>query len=150
VEISPDDKVLDLGCGYGLVGVYAAKLARPEAVHLLDIDPQATRAAERNLAINEVSGATVSLSDGFRDFGETGFSKILCNAPHHVDFAVPKPFIEKGFNRLAIGGTLWMVTKREAWYRQKLSAIFGGCRVHAEGGYSVFEATRRTPAYTRR
>jgi 16S rRNA (guanine1207-N2)-methyltransferase len=147
VEFSGYDKVLDLGCGYGAVGVYAAKIARPEQVYLLDNDPEATAVAARNLVLNDVAEASVALSDGFRDFGETGFTKILCNAPYHVDFSVPKHFIEKGFNRLVLGGTLWMVTKRDAWYRQKFRSIFGGVRVHAVDGYFVFEATRRTQAY---
>jgi len=47
----------------------------------------------------------------------TGFTKILCNPPYHTDFSVAKHFIEKGFNRLAIGGAMWMVTKAfEGYY----------------------------------
>lgn len=80
---------------------------------------------------------------------ETGFTKIISNPPYHLDFSVPKHFIEKGFNRLALGGSLWMVTKRLEWYRNKLGAIFGGCRVHEVGGYYVFEATKVRTSYAR-
>lgn len=147
VTFEPGDKVLDLGCGYGLVGVVAAERIGPERVWLLDKDPLAVACAARNLALNGVEGAVCLESDGFRSLDETGFTKILCNPPYHQDFALAKHLIEKGFNRLAIGGTLWMVTKREAWYRNKLSAIFGGVRVHRDDEYCVFEAVKKSASY---
>jgi 16S rRNA (guanine1207-N2)-methyltransferase len=150
VEFSPDDKVLDLGCGYGVVGLVAARLGRPERVHLVDKDPVAVEIAAANLEANGARGATVTLSDGFRDFAETGFDKILCNPPYQADFAVPKHFIEKGFNRLVVGGSLFMVTKRELWYRNKITSVFGGVKVAEVDGYFVFEATKKTSQYARK
>ncbi|HEX4197930.1 MAG TPA: methyltransferase [Caulobacteraceae bacterium] len=147
VEFGPDDKVLDLGCGYGVVGLVAARLVRPERVWLLDKDPAAVEAAAANLAANGAAGASVVLSDGFRQFAETGFDKILCNPPYQADFAVPKHFIEKGFNRLVVGGSLFMVTKRELWYRNKITSVFGGVKVREVDGYFVFEATKKTSQY---
>jgi 16S rRNA (guanine1207-N2)-methyltransferase len=150
VEFGPDDKVLDLGCGYGVVGLVAAKLIRPERVWLVDKDPLAAQVAAANLAANGAAGATVVLSDGFREFTETGFDKILCNPPYQADFAVPKSFIEKGFNRLVVGGSLFMVTKRELWYRNKITSVFGGVKVREIDGYFVFEATKKTSQYAAR
>jgi len=147
VEFGREDKVLDLGCGYGVVGLVAARLGRPERVWLVDKDPAAVEIARANLAANDASAATVVLSDGFRSFFETGFDKILCNPPYQADFAVPKHFIEKGFNRLMVGGTLFMVTKRALWYRNKITSVFGGVKVREVDGYFVFEATRKTTQY---
>lgn len=149
VRFDAQDKVLDLGCGYGLVGILAAHHVSPERVVLLDNDPTAVAIARRNADANGVSEVTVGLSDGLRGTRQTGFTKIISNPPHHVDFAVPKHFIENGFNRLALGGTMWMVTKRRDWYRNKLGAIFGGCRVHQVDGYFVFEATKLRSSYAR-
>jgi 16S rRNA (guanine1207-N2)-methyltransferase len=148
--LAPGDKVLDLGCGYGPVGVYAAMIAGPQAVWLVDVDPVAVDFARRNLRLNGAEGASATVSDGFDGFGETGFTAILCNPPYHVDFSVPKRLIEKGFNRLAIGGRLWMVTKRDAWYRNKLRSIFGKVRAYPTGGYVVFEATKLSMTYASR
>jgi 16S rRNA (guanine1207-N2)-methyltransferase len=150
VRFASDDKVLDLGCGYGVVGVAAAKLIGPEKVFLLDNDPLAVACAARNLELNGMAAANCVLSDGFRGFSETGFTKILCNPPYHADFSVAKHMIEKGFNRLIVGGTLWMVTKRDAWYRNKLSGLFGGVRVHPMDGYFVFEAIKKSATYAKR
>ncbi len=150
VEFGREDKVLDLGCGYGVVGLVAAKLGRPERVYLLDKDPVAVEVAAFNLEANDAAGATVALSDGFLQFFETGFDKILCNPPYQADFAVPKHFIEKGFNRLAVGGSLFMVAKRELWYRKKITSVFGGVKVRPVDGYFVFEATKKTTQYAMR
>ena len=149
ISFAAEDKVLDLGCGYGLVGILAAHHVPPARVVMLDNDPRAVAIARRNAEANGVPGVTVGLSDGFRDMRESGFTKIISNPPYHVDFSVPKQFIEKGFNRLALGGTMWMVTRRRDWYRNKLGAIFGGCRVHEIDGYFVFEATKRRSSYAR-
>jgi 16S rRNA (guanine1207-N2)-methyltransferase len=147
ITLAPDDKVLDLGCGYGLVGAWAAGQIGPDRIWMVDNDRAAIACAERNLKLNGLSGAHLALGDGLSATHETAFTQIICHPPYHADFAVPKVFIEKGFNRLALGGRLWMVTRREPWYRNKLTAIFGGVKVTAEAGYFIFEAEKRRARY---
>jgi 16S rRNA (guanine1207-N2)-methyltransferase len=149
VNFGFEDKVLDLGCGYGVIGLIAAKLGRPERTFLLDSDPAAIAAATANLAAHGAGDAHVILSDGFRKFTETGFDKILSNPPYQADFAVPKHFIEKGFNRLNVGGLMFMVTKRELWYRKKFESVFGGVTVREIDGYFGFEARKKRTQYAR-
>jgi len=67
MRVSPTARVLDLGCGYGVVGIVAAKLAPRGQVTLVDSDIRATRLAERNLALNGVANAQVVLGDGVHD-----------------------------------------------------------------------------------
>jgi 16S rRNA (guanine1207-N2)-methyltransferase len=150
VRFDRSEKVLDLGCGYGAVGIYAAKLLGPHNVYMLDNDPESLRLAAGNVELNGVCGAHVDFSEGFRDFRASAFTKILCNPPYHSDFSVAKHFIEKGFNRLTVGGEMWMVTKREKWYRNKLASVFGGVRVVAQDGYFVFQATKKSDTYAGR
>ena len=61
-----------------------------------------------------------------------------------------KKFIEKGFNRLRVGGRMLMVTKRRDWYLNKLRAIFGGVRVREIDGYFVFVAEKRGTQYAQK
>lgn len=150
VDLSPDDKMLDLGCGYGVVGIWAALRIGAERVWMLDVDPIATALARRNAERNGVANITVVDSDAFDGLSEAGFTKILCNPPYHADFAVAKRFVQKGFNRLVIGGSFWMVTQRQAWYRNKLRAIFGRVNEHPVAPYTVFEATKRSATWSNR
>lgn len=86
------------------------------------------------------------MSDGYKNVGETDFTLILSNPPYHADFSVPKHFIEVGFKKIAIGGKLIMVTKRLDWYKNKLTSVFGGVKVHEINGYYVFVAEKRSQA----
>jgi 16S rRNA (guanine1207-N2)-methyltransferase len=147
LQFHENDKVLDLGCGYGVIGIYAAKRLDPKQVFLVDNDRAAVECAARNAKINGVESIHIQCSDGFRGLNEKNFTKILCNPPFHTDFSVAKHFIEKGFNRLVVGGAMWMVTKREDWYRNKLKSIFGGVRVTRQNAYFVFEAIKKTDTY---
>jgi hypothetical protein len=92
-------------------------------------------------------GVKVLMSDGFRQLREIDFTKILCNPPYHVDFSMPKHLLEKGFNRLVIDNAMHFVTKRRAWYENKLRSIFGNVRVRELDSYFVFEAIRRSQSY---
>lgn len=150
VAFQPDDKVLDLGCGYGLVGILAAHFASPKNVFLTDIDPVAVEISRKNALAHGVADVTVQQSDGFKDFTETGLTRILSNPPYHTDFSVAKHFILKGFNRLQVGGHMYFVTKRETWYRKSLSSAFGGCHVQQVDGYFVFTAEKRSESYAKR
>jgi len=150
VSFETEDKVLDLGCGCGVVGIYAAKQIGVDRVFLTDRDPVAVEVAAGNANANGVAGLSVCVSDGFREFFETGFTKILCNPPYHTDFSVAKHFIMKGFNRLQIGGELFFVTKREKWYRNKLAAVFGGARAIQVDGYVVTSAIKKSESYARK
>ena len=150
VEFTAEDKVLDLGCGYGVVGIYAAKLIGEAKVFMSDVDETAVRLARENAARNGVPGIRVYLSDAFRGIDEAGFTLILSNPPYHSDFSVAKRFIEKGFNRLTIGGRFVMVTKRRDWYKNKLTGVFGGVKIQERDGYFVFTAEKRSTDYAKK
>ena len=146
-EFSVSDKVLDLGCGYGVVGITAAKIIGPQNVFMSDNNEKAVYLSRRNAALNGIDDVTVTLSDGFTNIQEKDFTLILSNPPYHADFSVPKHFIEKGFNRLPLGGIMTMVTKRKDWYKNKLTAIFGGVKINKIDGYFVFVAEKRNIRY---
>jgi len=143
VEFEENDKVLDLGCGCGVVGILAAKQIGAEKVVMCDISENSIQLSKKNAAANGVGGVSIRQSDGLKEIFETGFTLILSNPPYHTDFAVAKGFIEDGFKKLVIGGKMVMVTKRLDWYRNKLSSVFGGVTVKEKDGYYVFIAEKR-------
>ena len=150
VQIAPGMRIMDLGCGCGVVGIVAAKIAGEENVFMSDADPMAVETARRNAERNGVSGVQVCVSDGFQSVDASGFDLILSNPPYQTDFSVAKGFIEKGFNRLKIGGRLYMVTKRREWYKNKMISVFGGVEIHETDGYFVFVSERRSLQYANR
>ena len=145
VELESGQKLLDLGCGAGLVGIAAAKVLGEENVWMTDVDPAAVRCAAENAKRNGVENVHLCCGDALDAVDASGFDWILSNPPYHADFSVAKKFIEKGFNRLKLGGKLVMVVKRELWYRNKLTAIFGGVRMQEIGGYFEKRSERYAP-----
>jgi len=150
VDLSVSDKLLDLGCGYGAVGIYAAKIIGAGNVVMSDINKKCVSLSKKNAEANGVGEVKVILSDGFESIDDKDFTLILSNPPYHADFSVPKHFIEKGFNRLVVGGKMFMVTKRKDWYKNKITAIFGGVKIHEIDGYFIFCAEKRGTQYAKR
>jgi len=144
-KIEQDETVIDLGCGYGTVGIWAANFTKPENIYMLDIHTDAIECAKKNAVLNGFDGLNIIESNGYEMLDRAGFDVILSNPPYHTDFSVAKMFIEKGFNRLKVGGRMYMVTKRLDWYKNKLASVFGGVRVQEIDGYYVFTAEKRSP-----
>ena len=148
VDFQAEDKVLDLGCGCGIVSLAAAAFGvKPQNIVLTDVDELAVKTAEKNLKENGFDGAVFVSGDALTNVPGSDFSLILSNPPYHTDFKVAKTFIEKGFNRLRIGGKMFMVTKRKDWYKNKLISIFGGVKIYEKDGYFIFESQKRAMTY---
>ncbi len=144
IDFSPNDKVLDLGCGYGVVGILASKLIGGENVTMCDISETAVQYSKINAELNQIKNVDIKVSDGYENIVDSDFTLILSNPPYHTDFSVAKEFIEGGYKRLAIGGRMAMVTKRLEWYKNKFASVFGGVKVHEIDGYYVFIAEKRS------
>lgn len=142
-EITSSDKVLDLGCGCGIVGIYAAKITGATNVTMTDILPIAAETAKQNAINNDLSEITVLCGNAYENVQDTDFTLILSNPPYHTDFSVAKSFIEGAYKHLTVGGRIMMVTKRLDWYKNKLTSVFGGVKVTELDGYYVFISEKR-------
>lgn len=143
IDFAQNDKVLDLGCGYGVVGILAGRIIGAENVVMCDISETAVQCSKINAELNQIRDIDIKISDGYENISGRDFTLILSNPPYHTDFSVAKKFIEGGYKRLVVGGRMVMVTKRLAWYKNKLSSVFGGVKVQEVNGYYVFIAEKR-------
>ena len=143
VEITPSDKVLDLGCGCGIVGIYAAKITGARNVTMTDVLQIAADTAKHNAIKNNLPEITVLCGNAYENVQRTDYTLILSNPPYHTDFSVAKSFIEGAYKHLAAGGRMVMVTKRLDWYKNKLTSVFGGVKVIESEGYYVFISEKR-------
>lgn len=141
--INDQDRILDLGCGYGFVGIYLAKKYPDTTVTMTDISANAIDLTTKNAQRNDVAPEIV-LSEGFREISDKTFDVVLSNPPYHVDFSVPKEFIEQAYRQLALNGKIYMVTKRRKWYENKIRSVFGYVKVTEVDDYYVFYAEKRS------
>ena len=138
---------LDLGCGYGVIGLMAAKL-QPEAhVTLVDINERATKLATDNAQANGISNVEVLTGDAPQVLGERQFDVILCNPPIRVGKPKLYELIGDAAERLRPGGVLWMVihTRQGAkTHLRDMAPMFSECEtVSRKWGYRVFRCEKQ-------
>jgi 16S rRNA (guanine1207-N2)-methyltransferase len=144
MRVSPTAKVLDLGCGYGAIGIVAAKLAERGSAVLVDSDIRATRLAGRNLALNGISNGEVVLGDGVRDLPRRSrFDVVASNPPTHSGREVLDEFVAGAYSVLKPRGQLFMVVNRLLSLRKEIERVFGNVETVARsGGFIVVRAMK--------
>lgn len=144
MRVSPTARVLDLGCGYGVIGIVAAKLATRGHIVLVDSDIRATRLAERNLELNAVTNAEVVLGDGVHDLPpKARFDIVASNPPTHEGRHVLDDFVASAYHVLRPRGQLYLVVNRLLSLRREVARVFGNEAVAARSkGYIVVRAVK--------
>jgi len=144
--VSPADQVLDLGCGYGIVGLVAARLAPQGRVTMVDINARAVRLAQVNLRANGIRNAEVLLGDGFDPVAGRRFDAIAINPPVRAGFALIHRLIEEAQEHLRAGGRFYLVGRTRQGVKrlaEKMRLVFGDVEEIAKGGgYRVYLALR--------
>ncbi|MFE4694813.1 methyltransferase [Streptomyces sp. NPDC056749] len=144
------DRVVDLGCGNGVVGT-AAALANPEAsVVFTDESYQAVASAEATFRDNTGPDAEAEflVGDGMAGLPPGGVDLVLSNPPFHSHQAVTDATARNMFHgaRAALrqGGELWVVGNRHLGYHTQLRRIFGNCvTVAGDPKFVVLRAVKR-------
>jgi 16S rRNA (guanine1207-N2)-methyltransferase len=137
MEIGRGDRVLDLGCGYGVVGLVAARLAMEGKAVLVDINERAVELARENLARNGVGNAEVRQGDGFAPVGGEAFDVIALNPPIRAGRAVIHRLIEQAKDHLRASGRFYLVGRTQQGVLRlaaKMERVFGEAEEVAKGG----------------
>lgn len=139
--------VLDLGCGYGVIGLALARLLPAARVYMVDINARAVELARRAAALNGIGNACILQGDGFDALPpDLRFRAIFTNPPYRAGSAVVFKMIEESARRLEVGGTFACVgrTRQGAkTVKRRIEECFGNVSEPAiGGGYRVMEARR--------
>jgi len=149
LTVGPADRVLDLGCGWGAVGVAASKSASEGHVVLTDVNRRAARLARENLERNRVRNAEVRVGSLFEPVAEESFDVIATNPPFHAGRPLVLRLLTEAPEHLTSEGRLVLVGKGSQgirFYQEWLESHFpGSVTVLGRGsGYRVLEARRTT------
>lgn len=102
--------ILDLGCGYGPIGIILARLYPAAQVVMADRDLLAVRYARHNAAHNGQSNVAVVGSVGLENVPDLPYNLIVSNIPAKIgDEAIEHEFILDPYERLVPGGDYWFV-----------------------------------------
>ncbi len=110
LEIKADDHTLDLGCGYGPLGLTLAKLAPEGTSVLVDKDFVAVEYSRKNAELNGIRNTEIFLSNGFDQIGDRRFDLIVSNLPAKTGKELYYLYFHDALARLNPGGSIYVVT----------------------------------------
>lgn len=110
IEVKPTDDCLDLGCGYGAIGLTLAKLAPRGYTTLVDKDFVAIQFCRKNIEVNHIGNAEALLSNGFDAIRARRFDVVASNIPAKVGNELMSLFFYDAYQQLKPGGRLYVVT----------------------------------------
>jgi 16S rRNA G1207 methylase RsmC len=110
MTLSNPKTILDLGCGYGPIGIILAKTNSQAQVTMIDADLLAVRYSNNNIKKNTVINANAIGSVGMEALINKKFDLIVSNIPAKIgDEAIEREFIVTPFTHLNPAGELWIV-----------------------------------------
>jgi 16S rRNA (guanine1207-N2)-methyltransferase len=141
-DLGRSRRILDIGCGVGVLGIVAAASSPGATAVLVDSNVRAVALARENADRNEVAGiATVASADPIT-IDEGPFDCVLANPPYFANFKIAVRFIGAAHAKLEKGGRLWLVAKAANEHAERVERIFGNVEVRMAGGYGVISARK--------
>lgn len=133
-------RVLDWGCGWGAIALFAAKLRPAAEVIALDSDIAAVQMARENAFTNLLDNVEVIASHSFSELDEAArFDLILSNPPSHRGREVVEDMVRQARTRLLSGGELMVVVESRIspWLKRTLREVFGDYKIVRRGPKNV-------------
>ena len=145
MQITPGARVLDLGCGTGLVGL--AALRRGAHAVLTDVSARAVLSAQETLTANGYPGVPVAHACGAATMGTATFDAVIANPPFHqgkgIHFEAAQMFIQEASRVLKAGGMLYLVANAFLGYEPWLRVHFNKVQpVWEDKRFRVWEARK--------
>jgi 16S rRNA G1207 methylase RsmC len=139
--------ILDVGCGYGAVGIAAAAFNPRVRVIMTDVNTRAVRLAKHNIEINKVTNAEVRCGYLYEPVEELAFNCVLSNPPVSAGMETVKAIIAEAPKVMASKATFQMVVRSKIGGKTLPSTFnetFGNSAVLArESGYRVLIAEKQ-------
>ena len=146
LEVGPCESILDLGCGYGVVGIVAGRLSDGGHVVLTDVNERATELARTNIGANGIRNAEVRFGDLYAPVEGMLFDHILCNPPIRAGRGVVDRIVSEAPAHLLDGGSLWLVARTRQGadsLRSRMAMAFGNATVVKRGsGFKVLRSVK--------
>lgn len=146
IDFKADDNSIDLGCGYGVLGMTASREC-PNGQHLLiDKDFVAVEYAKINCQKNGLTNATVQLSNGFYHVDKSlKFSLVMSNLPAKASKEQHYLYLLDAYNAMQSGGRFYVVTINglRDFMKRSFTEVFGNADKIKQGKtYTVTMAVK--------
>ena len=145
LEVNPTDDCMDLGCGYGPIGITVAKLAPQGRTLMVDKDYVAVEYAKKNIEINSLKNAEARLSNAFSAVGDQQFDLIVSNIPAKVGKEMLAIINQDAMDHLRPGGRFYVVSVNglRQLFKREFTEVFGNYKKVKQGkNYTVSMARK--------
>jgi len=144
-ELPADGKILDVGCGYGPIGL-AIAFASQRFVEMVDINSRAVELAQGNANRNGIKQVDIHQSNIYEAVHEETYAAIVSNPPIRAGKKVVHEILTEAYPRLKSGGTLTIVIQKKQGApsaKSKMAETFGNAEiVHKEKGYYIIKSIK--------
>jgi 16S rRNA (guanine1207-N2)-methyltransferase len=146
MQLAQDARVLDIGCGYGPIGLAAAYLSPEGHVTMIDINERAVELAIENARRNGIDNVTIVQSDLLEKVHGEKYDAILTNPPIRAGKETVHRIFADAYDYLVSGGSLWVVIQKKQGAPSaytKLESIYSEVvEVSKDKGYRILKATK--------
>jgi 16S rRNA G1207 methylase RsmC len=147
LDIDECDKCLDLGCGYGPIGLSVAKSCPQGEVHMVDKDFVAVELSNNNAKLNHIDNARAYLSDAFLSVNKDNyFDQIISNVPAKVGREQLSIILYDAYDALKPGGKITFVTINglRNFIKDNFKSVFGNYKKLKQGQkYTISQAIKQ-------
>ncbi len=137
------ERVLDIGCGSGVVGLALAMRDPTVSVHAVDSHARAVECMLAGAALNELTNVTAELNSTGEYGTPASFDLALANPPYYANFRIAGLFLRAAHRSLKVGGRVIVATKQPGWYQEAMPVDWTVVACRPSKRYHIVEAMRR-------
>lgn len=135
-------RLLDMGCGCGLVGFLVARAVPGVSLVMVDSHARAVEAANMNSANFGIPAEVILADNGTPARMDGTFDVFVGNPPYYSDYRIAEVFLETAKRALRPGGACYTVVKNAAGLKPVQERYFPHVEVLPRRGYSVLRSVR--------
>ncbi len=138
--------ILDVGCGYGPVGLSIASLLKERTIQMVDVNERALALSRTNSQKNNIENVVIYASDALDEVETKEFASILTNPPIRAGKETVFKIYDQAYEHLAMGGDLWVVIQKKQGASStiaRLEELFGNAEiVEKSKGYYIIKSKK--------
>lgn len=145
VTLDDGDRVLDVGCGYGVIGLVIAKVKPQSLVDMIDINERAIRLSCKNKTLNKIENVEIFVSNIYQNIVKK-YDVIVSNPPIRAGKKIVHEIASKSFEFLNEDGTFWCVIQKKQGAESMLKLLIQIYQkveiVEKDKGYWIIKAKK--------
>ncbi|MCE7785739.1 class I SAM-dependent methyltransferase [Staphylococcus xylosus] len=142
----PTKNIIDVGCGYGPIGLMIAKVSPHHEVTMVDVNQRALNLSRKNKKRNRIENVEVKESDGLSQVEDNTYDFVLTNPPIRAGKEVVHRILEDAYIKLKLDGELFVVIQKKQGMpsaKKKMQDTFGNIEVLEKSkGYYILRSVK--------